>query len=118
MKPHRPLRVGAVLKREIAVILRNYEVPTSEEYEPMFFTVTEVKPSRDLKYAQVWISVMGSSEERQRSMNFLKQNVGKIRYSLAQKVTLKHVPELRFVLDETLDHAEKIDSILKSEGLI
>ncbi len=55
---------------------------------------------------------MGDEDEKARTMEGLHSAKGFLRTSLAQALTLKNVPELRFVLDRGLEHAARIDRIL------
>lgn len=119
MKPHRQLRVGAQIKRELAQVLRDPQNYMSEHNaEEFFFTVTEVRLTKDLQYADVWVSVLGFQEHRRKALESLRSAAGRLRYQLSQRLNLRHTPELRFDIDETLDHVERIESILKEEGIL
>lgn len=118
MNSYRSSRVSSVLKRELALIIQGMVFYSESGADPLMFTVVEVRQSRDNKTATVWVSILGEKSKRTKALDYLKQNAGKIRYQLAQNVTLKHTPELHFNLDETLDNAERIDTILRDEGLI
>ncbi len=113
MKPDRTRRVGQLLKRELAQLLSTPKVKPRS----FFLTVTEVKLSRDLKYADVWVSVLGDEKNRQHAISFLTDNSQRMRYMLANNVRLRHIPELTFRLDETLDKAERIDNLLRESGI-
>jgi ribosome-binding factor A len=77
-----------------------------------FVTLTEVRVSRDLKYARVYVSILGDEERTQESFEALQRAGGFLRSQIGRRIPLRHVPELRFVLDETLDTSERIDSLL------
>ena len=111
MRSYRPRQVSELIKRELALILS----AATPEFSAYFYTVTEVRLSRDLKHAEVWVSVFGDSEKRQAALGALRANVPEIRRRLAAAVYLRRTPELLFRLDETLDVAAKIDSILTRE---
>jgi ribosome-binding factor A len=113
MKSYRPLRVGELLQHQLAIIL-NQAGGWLGDY---MFTVSEVRLSKDLKYADVWVSVMGAPEVRHLALDALKINSGKVRFRLSKAVTLRKLPELRFKLDESLDYAEKIERLLKESGV-
>ena len=59
MEPIRLSRVGSQLQRELALLLRNFDGGAGT----MGFTVSGVKVSRDVKYADVWVSVLGSPDQ-------------------------------------------------------
>jgi len=113
MKSNRLLRVGSELKRELAQILTS----EMEEYRGKFITVTEVRLSKDLAYADVWVSVMGDKPIKDKIMQRLAADAWYLRKALAGKIYLRHLPELRFFLDNTLDYAEKIDRLLQDSGV-
>ena len=77
-------------------------------------TVTQVKVSRDMSYARIYVSVFGV-KEKQEVIQILSANQREIRFRLGQRVRnqLRIIPELSFVLDDTLDYIENIDQLLK-----
>lgn len=114
MKTHRTQRVAHQVKRELADILRRH----SSDFGGHFVTVTEVQVTRDLKNAKVWISILGESEYRQRAFERIQRVASQLRYLLGGRIRMRRIPELRFILDETLDAAQRIDNILTSSGII
>lgn len=76
-------------------------------------TVTEVKVTRDLSYANVYVSVLGSKKEKEESLKGLQNAKGFLRSEIGKKVDLRHVPEPVFHLDETLEHASHIEKLIK-----
>ena len=114
MKPNRALRVGQLLRKELADLFLSPKM----DLKRYFLTVTEVRLSRDLKYGDVWVSVYGDTDLRSQAIGLLREESKRIRYLLASAVHLRHIPELRFKLDETLDHAERIDRILEESGIM
>ena len=77
-----------------------------------FATVTEVKVSVDLKRAQIYISVMGDKEEETQTITTLGQAEGFIRRELASRLKFRHMPQVEFVPDQTLEHAARLDALL------
>jgi len=114
MKPNRSVRVSELIKRELATILCS----PSERFARYLLTVTSVQTSRDLRYADVWVSVYGDAAQRRIVTKQVQDSAGHLRFQLTQRLKLRRIPELRFNLDETLDKAERIDTILRSEGLL
>jgi len=108
-KDFRGRQMGIFLKRELATLIDR----AAREYPGVFFTVTEVKPSKDVAYADVWVSFFGKDEKKASAFEWLKRNAGRFRYELARILTIRKVPEIRFKMDETLVYAAKIDSLLK-----
>lgn len=79
-----------------------------------FATVMDVRTSPDLRHAKVFVSVLGTEEEKQLTLVALVGARGFIRACVGEKVTLKYLPELHFELDRTLEHAARIEEILDS----
>jgi len=77
-----------------------------------FVTVTRIELSDNLKNAKVHVSIMGSEEEKEKSIEGLNSAKGYLRSSLGKNLYLKHIPELHFKLDEAADHVEKITKII------
>ena len=78
-----------------------------------FITVTRVKMSTDLKYAKIYLSLMGDSEKRKKSFNALCKAKNFVRKELSGTLKMKVIPELQFIKDESLDYVFKIETILK-----
>lgn len=107
------MRVGEEIKKELATLL-NFKI---EEYRGKFLTVTEARISRDLHYADVWVMVMADFATQVANINQLNIDAWRFRKEIAGKIYLRHIPELRFHLDTTLDNADKIDNLLRQSGL-
>jgi len=76
-------------------------------------TVTGAKVTVDLRYADIYVSVLGDEEKRKKSMSGLARASGFIRSLIGKRIRLRHVPEIRFKLDESLIRAEKLDRLLE-----
>lgn len=109
----RILQVNELLKQEIGEILLR------ETMDPRLqgLAVTEVRTSKDLQHAQVFVSCLGNVEERRMIREALDGGAGHIRHLLGQRVRLKYTPELRFILDDSYDRADRILEILKHVNL-
>jgi ribosome-binding factor A len=91
---------------------------TSELKDPRvgFVTVTSVDTAPDLRHARVYVSVLGTDSVRRRSLDGLRSAHGFLQRRVADELHLKHTPTLDFVYDDTLDRAQRIDSLLKREA--
>jgi ribosome-binding factor A len=78
-----------------------------------FATVTEVDMSADLHRACVSVSVLGSADAQQKSLEGLTSASGYIRHELGQRLRLRRVPELTFVLDRTAEENERLEMLLQ-----
>jgi ribosome-binding factor A len=81
-----------------------------------FVTVTAVKTSPDLRHARVYVSVLGSAEERRTSLEGLGSAVGFLQSRVGSVLRLKHTPTLSFLLDDSVDHGMRITEILNELG--
>jgi len=75
-------------------------------------SITRVDITEDLSYAKALVSVMGSDKEKRDTIIGLNNSAGFIRGVLGKALKIFKIPELKFVLDENLEHAMHIESIL------
>jgi ribosome-binding factor A len=80
-----------------------------------FVTVTAVETSPDLRHARVFVSVLGSEEERDESLAALQGAHGVLQGAIAAQMHMKRTPELRFVYDGTIDHGMRITELLAED---
>lgn len=78
-----------------------------------FASITGVELSHDLRYAKVYVSVMGTPEEKSETMRGLGSATGFLRHELAQRLTIRHVPEITFRLDESIARGARVLDLLK-----
>jgi ribosome-binding factor A len=76
-------------------------------------TVTGVEATNDLQQANVWVSVYGTEEAGTEAMEGLEWSRGYIKRLLAERVAMKHLPDLHFKLDRSGAYADKINRLLK-----
>ena len=101
-------RVRELLKREIGEsIRREFEVS-----EAGLITVNDVDVSGDLHSAVVFISIFGKPEQQKRGITLLSQHRKRIQGLVANAVILKYTPQLRFVLDDSIERGNRIMQIL------
>ncbi len=105
---HRIDKVASLVKEELSLIFLH----KIQDPELGVITVTNVKLSPDLKYAKVYLSVY-DKDKREALMTKVEELKGMIRSNLAHRITIRFVPELNFFIDDTYDHVEKIEGILK-----
>ena len=107
----RQLRVGELIRHAVSQVLERGEVH-DPEVAGKSITVTEVRMSPDLKVATAYVMPLGGADDvgvveaLGRVAPFLRRRIGGV-------VALKFLPELRFVADETFDHASRIDELLR-----
>ncbi len=101
-------KVASLIKEEISTIHQ----PKFSMNDYGMITVTEVRMSPDLKNAKVFVSVFGDKARKEKSLAMLDEQKSFIRSSLGHVVRLKFTPSLSFLLDDSLDRAMKIETIL------
>jgi ribosome-binding factor A len=106
---HRPERVGELIREAVGKFL------TGEVRDPRigFVTVIGVDVSADMSHANVRVSVMGTEEEKARSLEGLGSAARFLRAQVSKVLHLRTSPELHFHLDRGLEHAQRIDQVLK-----
>jgi ribosome-binding factor A len=77
-----------------------------------FVTVTGVEVTSDLRHARIYVSVMGSDDERRVTQEGLDSLAGHLRSRLARRLRLRFTPEVRFHNDPTLARAARIELLL------
>jgi len=113
--PHnkRMTRINDELLKELSLIIRSQlKDPRLSADFSSIVTVTKAETTKDLQLCKVDVSVMGGAEQRKEAMEGLRNAQGFIRKQLAQNLNLRNTPELRFALDDSLDRAMHIDSII------
>ena len=104
-------KVARMIQKELGDIFQREGLATTGR---SLLTITEVRITPDLSIALVFLSIFGSKEPKKIFDEVSKQNK-EIRKKLGEKIRFKVriIPELKFILDESLDYADKIDKLLK-----
>jgi ribosome-binding factor A len=105
----RSVRVAEAVREEVASFL------TEGAKDPRivgFVTVTGVDVTNDLRHARVYVSIMGSDEEKNTTLEGLDSLASHLRSRVARAVRLRTAAELEFRLDRTVERAARIESLL------
>lgn len=104
----RPSRVAEEIKKEVSVIIQR------EVKDPRvgFVTVTGVEVTNDLRYAKVYVSVLGDDEEKERSLAVLNKAKGLVRSEVGKRIRLRVAPEITFKIDKSLDRSARINELI------
>jgi ribosome-binding factor A len=78
-----------------------------------FVTITRVETARDLGSARVWVSILGTEEERERSMRALGVATPWLRRRLAERLTLRSVPQLSLRRDDSIEAGDRVLRLLR-----
>jgi ribosome-binding factor A len=104
----RPQRVALQIQQEVSIMISR----NMKDRRIGFVTVTGVQMSPDLKHARIYVSLMGSEEEKKESLATLIHAAGWVRHELGQKIRMKFVPEIVFLTDTSQDYGEHIDELI------
>ncbi len=102
-------RVSQLIQRELSEILQK----ETKDPRLKMATITGVKLSKDLKNAKIYFST-AAGRERQEALQGFQSAHGHIKRTLASRLELRYMPELRFYYDESFDYGERIEKLLKS----
>jgi len=106
----RPGRVAQLMKREIAGILaRELRDPRLAN----LVSVTDVEVTQDLSFARVYVSVLEGGMDRQQALEALGSAAGYVRHLLAPRLGLREVPQVRFLLDTSIERGARVEEILR-----
>ncbi|MCE2462810.1 MAG: 30S ribosome-binding factor RbfA [Dehalococcoidia bacterium] len=106
-------RINGVLRQEISKLLSH------ELNDPRLsgvVSITQVETSTDLRRARVYVSVLGDQQEKNTVLSGINSATRFMRRELGERLTIRYVPELSFVLDESLDEAERIFNLMDNLG--
>ncbi len=111
MTEQRAHRVAEEIKREVSDILRK-DLKDPRLSGLGLISVTEVEVSRDLRFARVFVSVLGGAEEAKQALTTLKKATGFIRSEIGRRIRLRHTPELAFRMDTSIAYGAHINRLL------
>ncbi len=101
-------RIAAELRREVSLVVheavRNGELPS--------VSVSDVEVTRDVSLARVYVTAL-KSEEGAAAVKLLNEHAKEFRRELSRSMKLRHMPELRFAYDDSVDRGERIEQLLR-----
>jgi ribosome-binding factor A len=110
-------RINGEVQKELSQIIRN-EIKDPRIHPMTSVTAVEVAP--DLKTCKAYISVLGDSQAKQNTIKGLTSGEGYIRRQLARTMNLRNTPEIRFILDESIEYgvnmSRLIDDVTAKDG--
>ena len=109
-------RIATDIQRELADILRSVKDPRVSD---LLLSIVHVDVTNDLSYAKIYVGAMEWFEAAKSAVVGLKNAQGYIRRELGSRMSLRKVPELRFIADNSIEHsadiARMIDSLNEGE---
>ena len=110
MNEKRINRISEEVKRVVAdLILNNIKDPRISKMA----SVNRVVVTKDLKYAKIYVSVLGNEEEKANTLKGLESAKGYIRKAIGDKVNLRITPEPIFYIDDSIEHAIYMTNLIK-----
>lgn len=105
----RTRQVGEMLREELSDIIRR------EVKDPRvgFMSITMVDVPPDLRTARVYVSVLGTDEEREKTLEALRSAAKYIRFHLKPRLRMRQIPELEFRDDRSMEYAQQIAATLR-----
>lgn len=110
MREKRVQRIGEELRRVISDIIRS---KIKDPRIPEIISVTNVLVTNDLSFAKIFVEIMGTKEEQEAALEGLNSAKGFIKKEISSEVKLRQMPELIFILDETLDINLKMEKLIE-----
>ena len=102
-------RVNELLRQEISQLLsRDLNDPRLSG----LVSITQVETTTDLRHARVFVSVFGYRQNKEDVLNGISSAARFLRRELGERLSLRYIPELKFVLDDSLDKAEHIYEVM------
>ena len=103
-------RISGEMQRVISGIIRE---DLKDPRIPLMTSVMACKVTKDLKYAKIYISIMGDADAKKEAMKALKNSAGFVRREIAAKLNLRQTPELTFELDESIEKGAHLTALIE-----
>lgn len=102
-------RLAEEIKREVTDIL---QTQLKDPRVSKFASITGVELSKDLRHAKIYVSVLGSEEDQNKTLDGLTSATGFIRSKIGNRIRLRYIPEIIFHLDPSIQKGIKITQLL------
>lgn len=111
-------RINSDIEKALSSIIR------SEIKDPrvgLMTSIVKTETTSDLKFCKIYVSVLGTEDEKQATITALKNASGFIRYKLAHAIDIRNTPELQFILDESIEYgammSKRIEEVIKQDSM-
>ena len=98
-------RVNELIRKELSLVLAS---EVNDPRLPLLVTITSVSVSRDMRYARVSVSIMGTREEKLSAIGMLQSASRFLQRRLYPRLALRYVPSLNFQLDESIEESMRM----------
>lgn len=110
MNEKRVNRISEEVKKIISELL--YNGLKDPRISPMT-SITRVEVTRDLRYAKIYVSILGNKEEKESSIEGLNSAKGFIRKEIGNKIDIRYIPEPIFILDESIEEGIRMSKLIE-----
>lgn len=102
-------RISEEMKKEVSSIIQN---GIKDPRLPKMVSVVSANVTKDLRYAKIYISVLGSEEDKKNAISALKSAAGFIRHEVGLRMKLRYTPEMQFEIDNSIEHGVYISKLI------
>lgn len=104
-------RISEEVRKELSDIVQN---DIKDPRLPKMVSILNVNVTKDLRYAKVYISVLGTEDDKKNALNALKSAAGYIRREIGHRVQLRYTPELQFEIDNSIEQGVYITKLINN----
>ena len=105
----RTRRIAQELKKEVSSII---SIDLKDPRVSGLASITDVELTNDLSQAKIFVSIIGDDEEKEETIEGLNSSKGFIKKELGQRLRLRHIPDVIYVLDETIERGIYMDNLI------
>lgn len=102
-------RISEEMKKEVSAIIQN---ELKDPRLAKMISITSADVTKDLRYAKIYISVLGTEEEKKSTLEGLKSAAGFIRREAGHRMQLRYAPEMLFELDNSIERGVYISKLI------
>lgn len=111
MNNNRVYRISEEVKKVVSELLFN---GLKDPRIHHMTSITNVEVTRDLRYAKIYVSILGNEEEKKNTIEGLERAKGFIRNEIGKKIDLRYVPEPIFYLDESIEQGIYLSKLIEN----
>lgn len=100
------------VEKQLQQIVAKFLLRGLNEPLPGLVSVSRVQSGKEIRSAKIFISVLGSDEDKVEVLEILKDNIYEIQRHVNHEMRMKFVPRISFVLDKGFEHMLKVESLL------
>jgi len=109
MERSRLARISEEIKREVSDIIMN---ELKDPRIPIMTSITKVEVTNDLKYAKVYVSILGDEDTIKNAFDGLNSAAGFVRKEIGTRIRLRYTPQIVFVRDDSIEYQAHISQLL------